>query len=110
MPGHPLKSELYEIPRSPTWTTESAKDQAMDLKEKLARNQTIVDLLKSERLRAQLAEAINKKKENDMYAMLNNYYGGKLSRNGDETVLKEPILESEEFKKLVVELINVIEE
>lgn len=82
----------------------------MDLKEKLAQNQTIIDLLKSDRLRGQLSEVIEKKKENDMYTLLNNYYGGKLARDGAETVLKNYILESEEFKKLVVELINVIEE
>ena len=82
----------------------------MDLKEKLTQNQTIVDLLRSDNLRKQLTEAIDKKKENDMYTMLNDYYGGKLAKNGDESVLKDYILESEEFKKFVVELINVIEE
>ena len=81
----------------------------MDLKDKLKGNEIILSLLKSETLRKQLTEVIDKKKENDMFTLLNNYYGGKVTRTSDETVLKDHILQSEEFKKFIVELINLIE-
>lgn len=81
-----------------------------ELTNKLKENQTIKDLLKSEVLCQQLNGLVEKKKEHDMFNLLNNYYGGKLSGlQKDDNILKDLILESEDFKKFIIELINVIE-
>lgn len=81
------------------------------LKDKLKQNEILTNLLKSDDLRKQLAEVIEKKKEQDIYDLLNNYYGQKIGmKTKDETILKDYILESDQFKQFIIELINVIEE
>ena len=90
----------------------SAKElkKELDLELKLKDNQKIKDFLKSNDLRKQLNELIDKKREKDIYTLLNNYYGGKICKNNDETILKDYIIESDGFKQFIIELINLIEE
>lgn len=80
----------------------------MEYKEKLINNQSLIAKLSSPTLRQLLIELIQKKKELDVQKLFNDYYGNNRTDREEECVLIDHIQQSNEFRELIVDLLEII--
>lgn len=106
----------------------------MEFKETLLKNPALVEMLRSPQLQQQLRQVLDKQKEKELLAMFNDYYnqgkpGGPAGPAGsagaggagsagrpvgnsfpaaEESLLKDFVLDSAEFKEFILELISTL--